>query len=261
LSWEKDHDSLTKEADLFSLLGAVMSRVSRQSYALVSRRSDLQGLDRPNSRKNSLNQSLGKKFSKRENGLLKMAIANPARHLHKGERAAHAPRPKRRPKGWSRDRRARQAELIRNWQPWKHSTGPKTDGGKARCSANALKHGRTGRAHRDRRRAVRYACKLARHVLRLAADNLRNYKAFVRRPACGPIKFKLRKKNRPLQLALRFPRSFTGRPVGQPVSRNSGRSGEENAPRTSNTGTSSLLTRTASGLPFQGSKSGLFHAR
>lgn len=35
----------------------------------------------------------------------------------------------------------RQAELIRNWQPWKRSTGAKTLEGKAITSQNAYKHG------------------------------------------------------------------------------------------------------------------------
>lgn len=35
----------------------------------------------------------------------------------------------------------KQAELIRNWQPWKQSTGAKTTEGKARSSQNAYKHG------------------------------------------------------------------------------------------------------------------------
>ena len=39
--------------------------------------------------------------------------------------------------GWSLERRARQAELIRQWMPWKQSTGPKSVEGKERVSANA----------------------------------------------------------------------------------------------------------------------------
>jgi hypothetical protein len=35
-------------------------------------------------------------------------------------------------KGWTPERRARQAERTRLAQPWKHSTGPKTQTGKAR---------------------------------------------------------------------------------------------------------------------------------
>src|SRR5262245_36110202 len=48
---------------------------------------------------------------------------------------------KRRPKGWTPERRARQAALIRTWQPWLGSTGPKTEAGKARSSRNAYRHG------------------------------------------------------------------------------------------------------------------------
>ena len=43
--------------------------------------------------------------------------------------------------GWTPERRARQAELIRNWKPWARSTGPRTAVGKSRVSQNAFKGG------------------------------------------------------------------------------------------------------------------------
>lgn len=42
---------------------------------------------------------------------------------------------------WTQAERQRQAELIRQWQPWKHSTGAKTPEGKAKSSRNAFKGG------------------------------------------------------------------------------------------------------------------------
>ena len=42
---------------------------------------------------------------------------------------------------WTPERRARQAELIRTWQPWARSTGPRTAAGKAKASRNAWKGG------------------------------------------------------------------------------------------------------------------------
>jgi len=42
--------------------------------------------------------------------------------------------------GWSSERRARQAILIRTWKPWEQSTGPKSDVGKA-ASASPLARG------------------------------------------------------------------------------------------------------------------------
>ena len=42
---------------------------------------------------------------------------------------------------WTLERRQRQAELIRQWQPWKQSTGPKTPEGKAMASRNAWQGG------------------------------------------------------------------------------------------------------------------------
>jgi len=43
--------------------------------------------------------------------------------------------------GWTLERRQRQAELIRQWQPWVQSTGPKSAEGKALVSRNALRGG------------------------------------------------------------------------------------------------------------------------
>lgn len=40
-------------------------------------------------------------------------------------------------KGWTPERRARQAELIRQWRPWEKSTGPRSEAGKAKSAANA----------------------------------------------------------------------------------------------------------------------------
>lgn len=40
---------------------------------------------------------------------------------------------------WTPERRAKQAEAIRRWQPWDKSTGPRTKEGKARSSRNADK--------------------------------------------------------------------------------------------------------------------------
>lgn len=43
--------------------------------------------------------------------------------------------------GWTLERRKKQSELIKNWQPWQKSTGAKTAEGKNKISQNALKHG------------------------------------------------------------------------------------------------------------------------
>ena len=48
---------------------------------------------------------------------------------------------KSRMNGWTPARRKKQAEMIRKWQPWKHSTGPKTEAGKQQSCRNAYKHG------------------------------------------------------------------------------------------------------------------------
>ena len=63
--------------------------------------------------------------------------------------------------GWTPQRRKKQAEMIRNWQPWKSSTGAKTKAGKAVSKMNAHKHGLYSaeikaleKALRDQKRAV-----------------------------------------------------------------------------------------------------------
>jgi hypothetical protein len=43
--------------------------------------------------------------------------------------------------GWTPERRARQAELIRSWKPWERSTGPRTAEGKGLVARNAWKGG------------------------------------------------------------------------------------------------------------------------
>ena len=44
---------------------------------------------------------------------------------------------------------------IRTWQPWRKSTGPRTEEGKARSARNALKHGLRSRATIEARREDR----------------------------------------------------------------------------------------------------------
>src|SRR3977135_1344206 len=41
--------------------------------------------------------------------------------------------------GWTPQRKARQAQLIKTWRPWERSTGPKTKAGKAIVGRNAWK--------------------------------------------------------------------------------------------------------------------------
>ena len=48
-------------------------------------------------------------------------------------------------KGWTVERRARQAAAIRNWRPWNRSTGPRSVAGKARVAQNAWKGGQRPR--------------------------------------------------------------------------------------------------------------------
>lgn len=101
-----------------------------------------------------------------------------AKHLDRRLGTAACGRPKRRPKGeWSAERRARQAELIRALEPWKKSTGPRTDAGKARCAQNALKHGHRSRAYIEGKRAER-------QLLRESAEAIAVAKLLLRTLSC-----------------------------------------------------------------------------
>lgn len=56
---------------------------------------------------------------------------------------------------WTPARRARQAQLIYQWRPWEHATGPRSAEGKGRSARNAYKGGR-----REKFRAMWRALKL-----------------------------------------------------------------------------------------------------
>jgi len=53
--------------------------------------------------------------------------------------------------GWTSERKARQAELIKTWRPWERSTGPRTEQGKATVARNAWKGGHRGQLQELRR--------------------------------------------------------------------------------------------------------------
>lgn len=42
---------------------------------------------------------------------------------------------------WTAERRERQAQAIKRWQPWTRSTGPRSDAGKAKAARNSYKGG------------------------------------------------------------------------------------------------------------------------
>jgi hypothetical protein len=71
-------------------------------------------------------------------------------------------------KGWTPERRARQAERNRLTQPWRSSTGPKTEAGKACVAMNALRHGYRGRVWLEKARRIRRAIRLCAETVLLA---------------------------------------------------------------------------------------------
>jgi hypothetical protein len=52
---------------------------------------------------------------------------------------------------WTPEQRAKQAALIQQWQPWKASTGAKTEQGKAVSSMNAYKGGQRAKERAKRK--------------------------------------------------------------------------------------------------------------
>lgn len=84
-------------------------------------------------------------------------------------------------KTWSPERRAKQAELIRNTKPWLKSTGPRTEDGKTRSAANALMHGFRSRTFAERVREER-------QLIRDAVDTIALAKAFLRLAAACSVR-------------------------------------------------------------------------
>lgn len=66
--------------------------------------------------------------------------------------------------GWTPERKARQAALIRTWSPWQKSTGPQASTGKVRNSRNADKPGPLNRRMRELKRQVRSLVLQARTI-------------------------------------------------------------------------------------------------
>ena len=69
--------------------------------------------------------------------------------------------------GWTPERKARQAAMIRTWQPWKTATGPRTPVGKARSSRNADKPGSFNRRMRELKREVKALMSQAKEIRHL----------------------------------------------------------------------------------------------
>ena len=56
---------------------------------------------------------------------------------------------------WTEESRKAQAERIRAQKPWEHTTGPKTEEGKARCAKNATRHGMRSEVILELKRVLR----------------------------------------------------------------------------------------------------------
>jgi len=95
--------------------------------------------------------------------------------------APPAPQPASKRRGtrnrWSPERRARQAAAIREWQPWRNASGPRTPEGKSRSARNALKHGHKSRAYVEMLREDRRILRLAAGTIAIAKVSLRALQA------------------------------------------------------------------------------------
>ena len=69
--------------------------------------------------------------------------------------------------GWTPERRARQAVLIRTWRPWEKSTGPRSAEAKQRTARNGFKGG-----HRE---ATRQMIKAMNALLRKQREALSRF--------------------------------------------------------------------------------------
>ena len=66
--------------------------------------------------------------------------------------------------GWTQERRARQAALIRTWRPWECSTGPRTAAGKVRSSRNADMPDSFNRRLKELKREVKAMVQQAKEI-------------------------------------------------------------------------------------------------
>jgi hypothetical protein len=64
----------------------------------------------------------------------------------------------------NKKRRELQAEIVRKTQPWRHSTGPRSQEGKSRVAQNARKHGLRGGIFRQAERLFALNSKILKEI-------------------------------------------------------------------------------------------------
>jgi len=99
--------------------------------------------------------------------------SDPSAEARSGKAEALAKQGKTPAKGWSAERRACQALLIRQSRPWTCSTGPKTAQGKALSAINARTHGMRSAASVAHFRRIRRYLRRCRERNDLVAAHLR----------------------------------------------------------------------------------------
>jgi hypothetical protein len=120
-----------------------------------------------------------------------------SKHLAIAMRTRAPVRAAGRGKGWPPERRVRQAARARLMQPWRHSTGPRTEAGKARVAMNALRHGERRRAWLEKAQRIRRAIRLCANTVLL-------------------VRMLVRERDRPAPPALRMPVDQRAQPSNPP---------------------------------------------
>ena len=83
-------------------------------------------------------------------------------------------------KGWTEERRRRQAEMIRKHKPWEKSTGPRSAAGKARSRMNAVKSGMYGRYGESAQKMLRHSREFLRYAAATELEKAQGLNDFVR---------------------------------------------------------------------------------
>jgi hypothetical protein len=86
-------------------------------------------------------------------------------------------------KGWTDERRAKQAAAIQRWRPWEKSTGPRSADGKTHSSRNAWKGGKRPKSRAIQRAIAEIFAELDRMVLAKDLGNRSAWPSTIRRRA------------------------------------------------------------------------------
>jgi hypothetical protein len=75
---------------------------------------------------------------------------------------------------WTAEEKHKQSQLIKRWQPWSKSTGPKTQAGKEKSKMNARKHGGYCAGLKQYRQSIAQCRKLVCNIRKLYKESLKD---------------------------------------------------------------------------------------